>query len=661
MRRSRQNKQKFAQRRQDEGNYIVKPLNEESHGKQLPKFGNHENGIERSPTSSISSLKTLNEGNLKWVSKNRSTHVEKSDLGVKFDMGGSSYSEKEGGYEVNERESERGERSCRDEVKLVVGGKKIEGEGAGSVDDVIRRLEELHFGVNEIELSKEQIEINDQCQEDELLAMESIYEDNVYFLEKQRGMRSFQIYIHIELPSEYPVSAKLDGQSNTDFKSENSEDFLYTFKVQYLSPIILSCLLPRSYPSHSPPSFTISARWLHKSKISELCSVLDSMWNEQPGQEILFQWVDWLHNSSLSHLGFGEKLMLGPYDVKSSLDRRVLSGIVSPDVDIPSMKSYNEATQREHFVSNSHECCICFSEYAGTEFLTLPCHHFFCVKCMKTYADMHVTEGTVNKLQCPTTKCGGMFPPGLLKRLLGEEEFERWESLMLQKTLESMADIAYCPRCETACLEDESQHAICTKCFFSFCTFCRERRHVGVACMTPELKLKFLEERQNSSLLRGKQRQKELDMINEIRSVKEILSNSKQCPSCKMAISRTEGCNKMVCGQCGQYFCYLCSKAISGYEHFRGDGACQLFPEEAIIRWEAQIIDPRVLGQNVAQVFAGNAQPCPNCRQMNAKVGNNNHMFCWACQTHYCYLCRQVVRRSKLHYSPNGCKQHTVG
>ena len=53
-------------------------------------------------------------------------------------------------------------------MKLVVGGKKIEGEGAGSVDDVIRRLEELHFGVNEIELSKEQIEINDQCQEDEV-------------------------------------------------------------------------------------------------------------------------------------------------------------------------------------------------------------------------------------------------------------------------------------------------------------------------------------------------------------------------------------------------------------------------------------------------------------------------------------------------------------
>lgn len=530
----------------------------------------------------------------------------------------------------------------------------------GEDDDVLSRLEELQLGVEEPKLSDEQLRIDDQAQEDELLAMESIYGDDFFIFERQRGRRSFQIHIHVEAPGEIAVTTKLNSSSDLKTRSDGSDEFSYSFKAQHLPPIMLTCLLPKSYPSHLAPYFTISVQWLHSSKISHLCSELDSIWREQPGQEVMYQWVEWLQNSSLSYLSFDKEIILGPYGVRDAGDRRAVTGSVSPEVDIPFIRSYNDERLHENFHKNLHECRICFSEFAGTEFVRLPCQHFFCWKCMKTYSDMHVKEGTVSKLQCPDAKCGGMIPPGLLKRLLDDEEFERWESLILIKTLEAMSDVVYCPRCETPCIEDEDQHAQCSKCFFSFCTLCKERRHVGIQCMTPEMKLHILQERQNFGQLNDNQRHKEREEINEILSVREILRDAKQCPSCKMAISRTEGCNKMVCKNCGQYFCYRCDKAIEGYDHFR-DGACELFPQEAIQNWEAQMNPRQVLGQIQAELFAAHGQLCPNCGQFNAKIGNNNHMFCWACQNHYCYLCKKIVRRSSQHYGRKGCKQHTAG
>uniref|UniRef100_A0A0E0PDF9 RBR-type E3 ubiquitin transferase n=1 Tax=Oryza rufipogon TaxID=4529 RepID=A0A0E0PDF9_ORYRU len=381
-------------------------------------------------------------------------------------------------------------------------------------------------------------------------------------------------------------------------------------------------------------------------------------------------------SSALSHLGFDDGILIQqPGSMMGPVDVRAVAEIASVESVAQWLISYNEEQCHESFLSGLHDCMICFTEYAGIDFITLPCQHYFCRRCMETYSRMHVTEGTVLKLLCPNDKCGGVIPPSLLKRLLGDTDFERWERLILQKTLDSMSDLAYCPRCGAACLEDEENNAQCPKCFFSFCTRCRDRRHIGEKCMTIEEKLNSLQDRTVVPFLSKDSFASKMNLSNEISSIKEVLRSSVRCPHCGTAISRVSGCNHMLCSNCRQSFCYGCGKAEN---HGHSSEPCRYQENLATKK------NPTVLIEEVKKELEGELSrqhPCPNCRQPNPKIvednfshiictfhpfaviwqmGNNSHMFCWACQVHYCAQCRRMVRKSSEHYGPRGCKQHSV-
>ncbi|KAL6954908.1 RBR-type E3 ubiquitin transferase, partial [Sarracenia purpurea var. burkii] len=328
----------------------------------------------------------LNHRNPKRVSRNWRGHASKprfvrvdppsssteengkegeADVDSNGDMNelGSSRSSKEDKVGEEEEEENGGGKAPGSENDS--NGERIEGpDSIKGVDYIGRRLEELQVGAEEPELSEEQLRINDQLQEDELLAMESIYGDNLFILGKWRGLRFFQIHVHVDAPSELTITAKLASYRDLEAKTDSLDEFSYSFKVQHLPPIVLTCILPKSYPSHLSPYFTVSVQWLESEKISRLCSMLDSVWKEQPGQEVIFRWVEWLQCSSLSHINFDKEIVLGPYGLRYAGDRRAISESISPDVDIPSLKSYNDEQHHENFCRNFHECCICFSEFA---------------------------------------------------------------------------------------------------------------------------------------------------------------------------------------------------------------------------------------------------------------------------------------------------------
>lgn len=328
--------------------------------------------------------------------------------------------------------------------------------------------------------------------------MEAIYGDDLVEFESKGRLRYFQIYIRYDLHDGAKVCAQLssangnskDGGCPDDGSEQNGPDkFSYTCNFQYLPPLVLTCLLSKSYPRKEPPYFIVTAKWMDGPNVSQLCGMLDTIWAELPGQEVVYQWVEWIRSSSLLHLWFDGKIMLGQYIPRHKEDTRAISRSVPLESTIPSMFSYASKKSYQVFLEDIHMCMICLNQTKGSNFIKLPCQHFFCVKCMETLCRMHVKEGTVLRLVCPGTKCNASIPHYLLKKLLSEEEFERWDRLALEKALDSMADVVYCPKCVIGCLEDEDNNAQCPKCSFLFCGFCKEVWHPGKQCLTPQQKI----------------------------------------------------------------------------------------------------------------------------------------------------------------------------
>jgi E3 ubiquitin-protein ligase RNF14 len=189
----------------------------------------------------------------------------------------------------------------------------------------------------------------------------------------------------MEIPDSIEVSSRLsygDGTLKYGATCDGDEDELvYKFRVEHLPPILLTCLLPSSYPSHRPPLFTLSTEWLDKGMISLLCHMLDMIWEGQHGMEITYQWVQWLQSSSLSHLGFSSEVVLSKGDVicdKDGWDKRACADNASPDAIIPRMMRYNDNKHHEAFLNAIHNCMICFSELPGTSFASAVSAIMFC-------------------------------------------------------------------------------------------------------------------------------------------------------------------------------------------------------------------------------------------------------------------------------------------
>jgi E3 ubiquitin-protein ligase RNF14 len=98
------------------------------------------------------------------------------------------------------------------------------------------------------------------------------------------------------------------------------------------------------------------------------------------------------------------------------------------------------------------DCHVCLSQKSGINCIQLPCEDIFCKDCLSEYFSVLIKEGSVSDLKCPN--CGIAMPQYIVKQTVNEELFERYDRIILERSLDQMDDIHYCPRttCRTPCI-----------------------------------------------------------------------------------------------------------------------------------------------------------------------------------------------------------------
>ena len=221
-----------------------------------------------------------------------------------------------------------------------------------------------------------------------------------------------------------------------------------------------------------------------------------------------------------------------------------------------------------------HACAVCFDEKAAVDCVRFhSCGHTFCKGCIAGYFQSQVADGAVAELLCPEPSCRAAATPAEVKAVLSEEDYEAFERLSLQQSLQSMKDVFVCPRCEyPAILQEEGGRlAICGECHFSFCVECRCAWHGLSACANLAARWRKAGPAERDALT-AKYGAK---MVEEVQSAELIEGTTKPCVNCGTPIEKNGGCNHITCRHCRYQWCWLCGQTYKPGPY--KNGPCEQF------------------------------------------------------------------------------------
>ncbi|KAF2156251.1 RWD-domain-containing protein, partial [Myriangium duriaei CBS 260.36] len=356
-----------------------------------------------------------------------------------------------------------------------------------------------------------------------------------------------------------------------------AEDQVSEATIKHLPPVQIAASLPATYPSEAAPDVRLSTSpsWLPAAKIKELETESAKLWEEYGRCQILFAYIDHIQQAADRAFDLADKLT-----IHESLKSDILA--------------FDQTREKEIFETGSYECGVCLEPKKGSLCHRLQaCGHVFCRPCLQDFYNAAITEGDVVNITCLEPSCGkskvgghgnkkkALHPRELLEIGVPEPQARRFVELKRKKKLESDKSTIYCPR-----------------------TWCQAPARSSNFAPIPSNLLDYVDSDDSG------------DESSDPPPVYTKDTPDKQLPAPSDRLT--------ICSKCSFAFCRVC------YSGWHGEFA-RCWP-----RNPAELSEEEKASYDYIRLHTS---PCPTCSSPTQKTMGCNHMSCFQCNTHFCYLC----------------------
>ncbi|KAF2267612.1 RWD-domain-containing protein [Lojkania enalia] len=397
------------------------------------------------------------------------------------------------------------------------------------------------------------------------------------------------IYPELVRDHRYPFAAHIDldvtptKQLPVVFNPERTIRLL-----SHLPPLHIDIILQNGYPAVRPPHVKLSSVWLSADVVFNYEKEVISQWEEYGGMQILFSYISLLQEAAEDAFGLSRASAKEPISLPLELKDALLE--------------FNTKKGRENFNQETFDCGVCLEPKKGSACYRMKrCGHVFCIACLQDFYNNCIKEGDVNNVKCMSPECGKagdgasdrrrkqrlISPKELLQIPLALQTVRRYAELRRKKKIEADKSIAFCPR---------------------------------KWCQAPMKSAKY-------------PKLGDVSQMGDDDSDYGSQEDLSQAPSTEMAEDAVQpkkpkgasGTDRLaICEACNLAFCKVCLTS------WHGDLVWCVNREPSEITEEEQASLNFILQ---------NTTPCPTCSVPCQKAHGCNHMTCFQCKTHFCYLC----------------------